>query len=242
VVAPPAACSTSLTGASTNCVFTGLAANTSYTFTVTATNGVGSGSASTASAAVTTGRPGAPTAVTAVATASNTTATITWAIPTANGGSGLTGFTVASSPVVAPPAACSTSLTGASVTCVFTGLTSGTAYTFTVTAKNANGNGAVSASSNSITVGTPGAPTGVAGTNGGNTQSVVSWTAPAANGGSAVTSYTVTSSPGAFTCSSATTSCTVLGLTHSTGYTFTVTATNAVGTGPSSAPSATATP
>ncbi len=140
-----------------------------------------------------------------MATASATSATISWTLPVGNGGSALTGFTVASSPVVAPPAACSTSLTGASVTCVFTGLTTGTAYTFTVTAKNANGNGAVSASSNSITVGTPGAPTAVSGTSGGLTQSVVSWTAPAANGGSAVTSYTVTSSPGAFTCTTATT-------------------------------------
>jgi hypothetical protein len=71
---------------------------------------------------------------------------------------------------------------------------------------------------------------------------VVSWTAPAANGGSAVTGYTVTSSPGAFTCSSATTSCTVLGLTHLTPYTFTVTATNTTGIGLASAASATVTP
>jgi hypothetical protein len=154
----------------------------------------------------------------------------------------LTGFTVASTPAVGPPAACSTSLTGSSVTCVFTGLTTGTSYTFTVTAKNANGNGAVSAASNAIIVGTPGAPTAVSGTNGVSTQSTVSWTAPALNGGSAVTGYTVTSAPGAFTCTTATTSCTVTGLTNGTGYTFTVTAANSVGTGPSSAPSASITP
>lgn len=41
----------------------------------------------------------------------------------------------------------------------------------------------------------PGAPTGVDAT-AGNTEATVSWTAPANNGGSAITRYTVTSSPG----------------------------------------------
>ena len=242
-VGPPAACTTpTLTGASTSCVFTGLTSGTPYTFTVLAKNANGNGPASAASPSITMGRPSPPTGVAAVATASPTSATINWTVPAFTGGSALTGFTVASSPVVAPPAACSTSLTGSSVTCVFTGLTTGTSYTFTVTAKNANGNGAVSAASNAIIVGTPGAPTAVSGTNGVSTQSTVSWTAPALNGGSAVTGYTVTSAPGAFTCTTATTSCTVTGLTNGTGYTFTVTAANSVGTGPSSAPSASITP
>jgi hypothetical protein len=239
---PPAACSTSLTGSSTTCVYTGLTTGTSYTFTVTAKNLSGNSLASAASNSIKVGTPGAPTSANAVATSSATSATVSWTAPASNGGSALAGYTVTSNPAVATPAACSTSLTGASTTCVFTGLTTGTSYTFTVAAKNSNGTGASSLPTPALTVGTPGKPTGVTATNGGLTQSVVSWTAPALNGGSLVTSYKVTSSPGGFTCISATTSCVVTGLTHLNPYTFTVTATNATGVGQASAPSATATP
>jgi hypothetical protein len=71
----------------------------------------------------------------------------------------------------------------------------------------------------------------------------VTWTAPASTGGSAITGYTVTSSPGAKTCTTAgTLGCTVSGLINGTAYTFTVTATNGVGTGPASSPSSSVTP
>ena len=50
------------------------------------------------------------------------------------------------------------------------------------------------------------------------------------NGGSAITSYTVTSSPGAIASSSTASPIIVTGLTNGTPYTFTVTATNAIGT------------
>ena len=76
----------------------------------------------------------------------------------------------------------------------------------------------------------------------GNTQATVGWTAPASNGGSAITSYTVTSSPGGFTATTLGTSASVTGLTNGTPYTFTVTASNAIGTGPASGASAPVTP
>ena len=83
----------------------------------------------------------------------------------------------------------------------------------------------------------PGAPTGVTAT-AGNASATVSWTAPS-NGGSTITKYTVTpfigstaQTPVTVTGSPPATSTTVTGLTNGTSYTFTVSATNAIGTGP----------
>ena len=61
------------------------------------------------------------------------------------------------------------------------------------------------------------------------TSASVTFTAPTFTGRSAITSYTVTSSPGSLTGTGASSPITVSGLTTGTAYTFTVTATNAVG-------------
>jgi hypothetical protein len=89
----------------------------------------------------------------------------------------------------------------------------------------------------------PTAPTGATAT-AGNASAQVSWTAPAFDGGTAITGYTVTSTPDSKTCTwtSGPLSCTVGTLTNGQPYTFTVTATNAVGSGAPSAASSPVTP
>jgi uncharacterized repeat protein (TIGR03803 family) len=86
----------------------------------------------------------------------------------------------------------------------------------------------------------PGAPTNVTAT-AGNAQAKVSFRAPASNGGSPITSYTVTSSAGQ-TAKGPKSPITVKGLKNGTPYTFTVTATNKIGTSQASNPSDSVTP
>ncbi len=185
------------TGA-TNCIVTGLTNGNAYTFTVTATNAVGTGAASTASPSVTPATvPGAP--VNIAGTPGNGQATVFWTTPSSNGGSAITGYAV----TAFPNGATCASNTGNPVTpnCVVAGLSNGTAYTFTVIALNGMGSSAASAASLSLTPLTaPNAPASVTGTVG-NGQATLSWTPPASNSGSPITRYTVTSSPGNGTCS-----------------------------------------
>ena len=230
---------TCVTTGALSCVVTGLTNGTAYTFTVTATNAVGTGPASDPSTPVTpVGVPAAPGAPTGVSgAAGNSQVTVSWTAPVADGGSPITGYTV----VAAPGGA--TCATAGTLSCVVPNLTNGTAYTFTVTATNAVGTGPASTPSAPVTpAAVPGAPTGVSGVPG-NGQVTVSWTAPATTGGLPVTYAVAIASP-AFEvkCVTAALSCVVTGLTNGTAYTFTVTASNAVGPGPASQPSAAVTP
>ena len=91
---------------------------------------------------------------------------------------------------------------------------------------------------------TPGAPTSVLATSVGQGRVTVSWTAPASDGGSAITGYTVRAS-GDSSQACATNgalSCTVAGLANGTAYTFTVVATSAIGNSGASAASGAVTP
>jgi hypothetical protein len=226
-----------------SCGVGGLANGLAYTFTVTATNGTGTGPASDPSAPVTptapATTPGAPTDVTA--TAGNGSASVSWTAPADDGGSVITGYTVTSSP---DGKTCT--WTSGPLSCGVGGLANGLAYTFTVTATNGTGTGPASDPSAPVTptapATTPGAPTGVTAT-AGNGSASVSWTAPADDGGSVITGYTVTSSPDGKTCSTTgALSCAVSDLANGTAYSFTVTAANAAGAGPASDPSAAVTP
>jgi hypothetical protein len=125
-------------GASSPCTVAGLTNGTAYAFTVAATNGAGTSASSVASAAVI---PYAPPSVPAVvsAVAGNGLAVISWVAT-----SGSTSYTATSSPG-------GRTCTAISSPCTVTGLTNGTAYTFTVIATNGAGNSAASIASVAVT-------------------------------------------------------------------------------------------
>lgn len=216
------------TGTSSPLLVSGLSNGTSYTFTVKATNAIGNSVASAASNAVTPTvpptAPGAPTSVVASLGAAGTgTASVAFSAPTSTGGSSITNYTVTSNPgnIV---------VTTASSPASFTGLAMGTPYTFTVKANNGVGAGTPSAASNSVTplAAVPSAPASASAA-AGNAQAMVSFSPSASNGGSVITSYTATSTPGGFTASGLSSPLTVTGLVNGTTYTFAVKANNAAG-------------
>ena len=215
----------------TSLVVTGLTNGSKYTFQVLASNALGDSPFSAASNTVTptaTAAPGAPTIGTA--TAGNASATLTWTAPASNGGSAITGYTVRA--FAGTVLARTQTVTGNVGTAVVTGLTNGTAYTFDVAAINAAGTGGFSARSAAVTpAAVPGAPT-IGTATAGNASATVTWTAPASNGGSAITGYTVRAFAG--TVLARTQAVTgnvgtvvVTGLTNGTAYTFDVAAINA---------------
>ena len=216
-----------------SCSVSGLTQDVTYYFAIIAHNEVGYSARSTATALrfVIPEVPDAPSNVSA--TIANQSAEVSWLPPANDGDSPILDYTVSwatgSKVCTASP-------------CTITGLINGNPYAFQVAARNFIGPGSFSNLSSAVTpITIPGPPTNMVGTIA-NSQSVISWTAPASTGGSAITGYTVTSTPGSFTCATTSTSCTVTGLTNGTAYTFTATATNAAGVGLASIASSSITP
>jgi DNA-binding beta-propeller fold protein YncE len=212
-------------GTASPLTITGLTNGTPYTFTVTATNGNGTGPASNASNSIV---PGFTTYALAL---------------TVNG----TG-TIHSTP--APDINCTGSCNQSFDSGTLVNLTAspGSGHTFSGWSGACSGSGSCNVTmsqARSVTAtfayALPGAPTGVTAT-AGTGQATVTFTAPASNGGSPITSYTVTSSPGNISVSGGSSPITISGLTNGTAYTFTVVATNANGSGTASGPSNSVTP
>ena len=137
----------------TNLPATGLTAGTYLLYTVDAAGNLSLVSTQSVAIAVETpGTPGQPTVV-----AGDTQATITVVAPTS--GDAPTSYTIQASDSSGVLAGKTCTVTGASGSCVVSGLTNGTSYTFTSTATNTGGTSSASSSSASATpTDTPVAP------------------------------------------------------------------------------------
>ena len=192
VTASPGGAQAIVDGSTHAATVTGLTNGTAYTFAVVARNSDGDGPASAPTAPVTpvaaATAPDAPTG--ASVSSGNAQATVTWTAPNANG-SPISGYRITAS-----PGGRTASVPGSTTTGTVTGLTNGTSYTFTVVATNALGDSPPSSPSNAVIPRTiPTAPRNVSAVAGnGKRRRVVD--GAALEGGSAITGYSVTSSPG----------------------------------------------
>jgi titin len=218
---------------------TRLANGTGYALQVRAINAVGTGPASATTIVAPASAPSAP----AVAlTAGNGSIAVAFTLGT-DGGSPVTAleYSFDGGSHWVDPGTLSSPFTIAS-------LTNGTGYSLLLRVDNAIGDGASSVPASTTPRTVPGAPASVAAvSNGGSAD--ISWSAPIATGGAAITGYTATAylsgtaTSSALSCTTAgATSCTITGLTNRTVYYVAVTATNAAGTGAASAPRVPVTP
>ncbi len=221
VTANPGGATCTVTPPATSCTISGLTNGTAYTFSSTATNDAGTSAASPSSTPKTPNMvPDVPGAPTVIVDDGQATITVT---------SAGTGGTPSTYTVTANPGGATCTVTPPATSCTISGLTNGTAYTFSSIATNDAGSSSASPSSSPKTPNavphSPGEPTVTVG----DGQATITVT-PAGAGGTPTT-YTVTANPGGATCTVAApaTSCKITGLTNGTSYTFTVVATNDAG-------------
>ena len=219
----------------TSATISGLTAGTGYDIAVVAVNAEGSSTMATARE-MTNNVPGMPTGVMVVSSADGTMATVSWTAPASDGGSAITGYKVMYKMTGSDADYMSMDAAADATSATISDLTAGTDYDIVVVAVNAVGESAM-ATAMGMTNNVPGMPTGVMVVSSADgTMATVSWTAPASDGGSAITGYKVmykmTGSDADYMSMDAAadaTSATISDLTAGTDYDIVVVAVNAVG-------------
>jgi len=151
---------------------------------------------------------------------------VAFTAPASNGGAAISGYKWSVDGVNY------TTRAGTDSPIVITGLTNGTDYTVRIRAVNSVGDGAVATASSTATpITTPGAPT-IGTITPGDSQLSVAFTAPASNGGAAISGYKWSVDGTSYTLRSGTSSPIVItGLNNGTAYTVRIRAVNSVGDG-----------
>jgi len=228
----------SVTTVATAATITGLSALTSFDFRVSSVNVISSSSPTSSVTATTLGTvPGAPTSLSASQIGA-TSITLNWVAPTNTGGSPITGYKVE---YKRSNVNTYTVATASASPYQISGLTSGSAYNFRVSATNVTGTSVTTSVLNASTTTVPVAPTAprslATATVYGNALAL-RWNAPSTPGAT-LTGYVVQQNIAATwttiaTVSGTTTNYVVTGLTPSTSYQFQVIANNIVGPSPAS--------
>lgn len=214
--------STQLPGHTTSTVISGLTNGTPYSFVIVATNEHGAGPASSPSETVIPRT--VPDAVTeVVAVRGNAQVTLTWQASASDGGAELAGYRV--TPV---PAGAAVTVDADTLTATVVDLPNGVAIAFDVVAFNAVGDSEPVTSNEVVPATVPDAPAAAEAVRG-DREVTLTWTAPASDGGSAVTGYVVTATPGDVSVTTEALTATVNGLANGTEYVFSIAAVNAVG-------------
>lgn len=212
-----------VTGTGSPIRVTGLENGTEYTFTVIATNRTGDSVSSAPSGIVrpVPPAPGAPVLLPPVV--DHGQVTLAW-----HPVEGATEYKVFQSENPDEIENEVMTVTGSVYDYTVTGLTYGKTYYFVVKAINMGQNSAPSLPVSAIPVTVPAVPTNITAV-AGNGQAIISFTPPTEDGGSPITGYEVTASPGNYTVIGTTSPITITGLNNGTGYTFTVKAMNRLG-------------
>ncbi len=212
----------------TSLTVSGLTNGVGYRFAVVAVNAAGESLPATTTVVTPARVPDAPTGLGVVL--GDGAVTVSWVAPVDVGGSALVGFTVSADPGVA---SCNTTDPTAT-SCVVTGLTKGSTYTFEVVARNTVGQ-SVPATIEATVPTPPAAPVTVSAVP--NDGSItVTWTPPTSDGGAPISSYVATATVGGVftTCSIAppATTCTITGLTNDVQHLVYAQAVNVAGLSP----------
>ena len=233
---------TTRAGTASPIVITGLSNGTAYTVGIRAVNAAGDGTVATAGTTATPSTtPGTPTSI--AITPGNAQLSVAFTAPS-NGGSAITDYEYSTDGGTSFKSGATTSspITITTVSASSVALVNGTSYNVQIRAKNANGVGSATSSTTGTPRTAPGAPT-IGMITAGNGQLSVAFTAPASDGGSAITDYKWSVDGTNYTLRTGTASPIVItGLSNGTAYTVHIRAVNAAGDGTVATAGTTATP